>query len=1084
MKHCFVKQGITICLSLFILFIAFSHTSHAADKPQLILDPSLQKVDVYDDLHVLYDNAAELTIDDVASALYEERFIPFEKIEQKKGYYNSTRWLRFDVVNDTEKQDWILEFAFSLIYEIDLYTVDETGITHLRTTGSHFPFHDRDIKNRYFAINLAITPHETQTFYAVVNGGGDLYPPINIWDETAFIEKTQLEFSLLGLFYGMIFVMILYNFFLFFSLRIKSYLYYVITITFTLIGNLSADGLAYQYFWPNAPTWNAHASVFLVTVACIFILIFTRNFLDTDIYIPKFKGYVYGLISLNLLVLLLLFFFRNFATNLMTLVTLLTFFSVLTIAFLSLKRGVRQARFFVIGWVIFLLGVSITILERIAIIPYSTITEYAGQITLTIEVILLSFALADKINIMRIEKNQAKQQALDSQQIALESLQKADELKDDFLAVTSHELKTPLYGMIGIAESLRDGITGEVSTAMKDQLELIITSGDRLTYLVNDILDLTKLKNNALVVQLKAVHLFGLVKAIFTICQPLIKNKPIKLENKIPESLPAILADPNRLQQILYNLIGNAIKYTDKGEVSITVEQLGNEMKVFVRDTGRGIPKRLQKQIFKPFTQGDASLSRRENGTGIGLNITRELIHLHGGVIAVDSVVGKGTTFSFTLPIANDQHATDEVAVTVSALSPREVIITPHANVTATRQATILVADDEPVNLQVLTNQLYLEGYKVITASSGEAVFDIVNQHEIDLVILDIMMPNASGYDVCQQLREVYSLMELPILMLTAKNLIRDRVMAFELGANDYLAKPCDKSELISRVKTLVKLKHLNQELSIMNVELEEKVKARTFELEDANTNLNKLNENLISMAKSRRQLLGNIAHELGTPVMMVHSYLQALQEGLIDSEDTYYNHLVFEKITLLNRLINDLSDLAKLEAGQASLNAKRLNLHEWLAHTCNKIQFDVTRFNRIFEKESQFANTANYSCCIDPIRMDQVFTNLLSNAVKNTDEAVGLISISVLINPHKDYVTIIFKDNGYGVEKDMLPFLFERFYKSVKLISTDKTEGTGLGLAIVKEIINGHHGKIAVESELKRGTTFYITLPIQKIIR
>ena len=167
------------------------------------------------------------------------------------------------------------------------------------------------------------------------------------------------------------------------------------------------------------------------------------------------------------------------------------------------------------------------------------------------------------------------------------------------------------------------------------------------------------------------------------------------------------------------------------------------------------------------------------------------------------------------------------------------------------KRAKILVADDEPVNLQVLMNQLTLEGYEVITASNGEEVLRIIDEQSIELLILDIMMPKMSGYEVCQRLRKKYSLMELPILMLTAKSQVRDKITSFEVGANDYLAKPCDKQELLSRVKTLIRLRSLNQKLITMNLQLEEKVKERTQALEVANDDLTKMNDDLITMAKS-----------------------------------------------------------------------------------------------------------------------------------------------------------------------------------------------------------------------------------------
>lgn len=1056
----------------------------AKSSQPLYLEPTTDRIDVYENLHLLYDNDQELSVEAIVLLDTSEAFTNFKQIKQKTGYYTSTRWLRFDVQNDTNERSWILEFAFPLIYQIDLYTMDADEVIHLQTTGSNYPFHERELKNRYFGLSLDISPHTTRTYYVKVIGGGDLYPPISIWNPTAYAEKNQVETTILGLFYGMIFVMIMYNFFLFIALRMRSYLYYVLTISSILIANLAADGFAFQYFWPNQPAWNANASIFWVTMTCMFILLFTKSFLDTRIYAPKFTYYIYSLIGVNALTLITLLFSRNIASNLMTFSALVTFLVVLAVGFISLIRGARQARFFIIGWLIFLIGVSVTILERIAVIPYSIFTEYAGQFSLAVEVMLLSFALADKINIMRLEKSMAKQEAIHSQKIAMESLQKADQLKDDFLAVTSHELKTPLHGMIGIAESLRDGVTGTVTDKTKEQLELIITSGNRLSHLVNDILDFTEINNDGLHLKLKPVHLFGLVEAIFTICQPLIKEKQIKLVNQIPESFPSILADQNRLQQIFYNLIGNAIKYTDKGDVSISVNLIGSSVAISVKDTGPGISIQQQKVIFKPFTQGEDSLIRSETGSGIGLNITKELIRLHGGKLTVDSHLGKGTTFLFTLPIARDEKLTSkdvsqEISATLTPMKDQKDLIYPLYNGNLRNKATIVVADDEIINLQVLTNHLHLEGYKVITVSSGEAVFDIVHKQAVDLVILDIMMPKVSGYEVCQRLRERYSLMELPILMLTAKNQTQDRITAFELGANDYLVKPCDKSELVSRVKTLLRLKYLNQELYTMNTELEEMVKERTLKLRKANIDLKRLNDNLLTMAKSRRQLLANIAHELGTPVMMVHSYLQALQGGLIDSTNAYYNDIVHEKITLLNRLINDLSDLALLEGGQTNLNRKGVHLNEWLLHTCNKIKFDTERFARTFEM--QIPNNPDYKCYIDTVRMDQVFMNLVSNAVKNTEESDGKISVSASIHPKAKSLSIDFTDNGFGMDQAQLPNLFERFYQAPTTISDDTTKGTGLGLAIVKEIIHGHEGKITVKSTVDIGTTFSITLPIEK---
>lgn len=292
----------------------------------------------------------------------------------------------------------------------------------------------------------------------------------------------------------------------------------------------------------------------------------------------------------------------------------------------------RAARFFVIGWLVFLTGTFITILERAIVIPYSIFTEYAGQGALSIEVVLLSLALADKINIMRKEKEKAERVARESQELAIESLRKTDELKDEFLAIISHELRTPLYGMVGIAESLQDGVAGKVSGGMRNQLDMIIMSGRRLSHLVNDILDLSKLKHNTLSIELKQVNLYDLVKVVFTICQPLLKEKQVRLVNRISPKLPVVLADPGRLQQIMYNLVGNAITYTEVGEVVVTAESVENDfIKVYVADTGKGIDPEFHNHIFEPFQQGNSTIfSEFTAGAGIGLSVTKRLINLHG----------------------------------------------------------------------------------------------------------------------------------------------------------------------------------------------------------------------------------------------------------------------------------------------------------------------------------------------------------------------------------------------------------------------------------------------------------------------
>ncbi|MEQ8754048.1 MAG: response regulator [Coleofasciculus sp. G1-WW12-02] len=394
------------------------------------------------------------------------------------------------------------------------------------------------------------------------------------------------------------------------------------------------------------------------------------------------------------------------------------------------------------------------------------------------------------------------------------ALQRLDQLKDEFLANTSHELRTPLNGIIGIAESLIDGAAGPLSQVQMANLAMVVSSGKRLQSLINDILDFAKLKNHDIELHRKSVDFRQITEVVLTLSRTLIRGKSLELKNEIPEDFPGIDGDENRLQQIMYNLVGNAIKFTESGSVTVSATQKQDRAEVTVADTGIGIAPDNFEDIFKSFEQLDASVSRPYRGTGLGLSITKQLIELHGGTIRVESELGQGSRFIFTLPISSQpikpssEYSTEITKMRdYSTLSPSE----PLPRVSKTGEFTILVVDDEPINLQVVTNHLSVHNYAIVQATSGmEALAKIERGFKPDLVILDIMMPRMSGYEVCQKIRQRFPANEMPIIMLTAKEQVSDLVEGLNVGANDYLTKPISKHELIARIKTHLYLSKIN----------------------------------------------------------------------------------------------------------------------------------------------------------------------------------------------------------------------------------------------------------------------------------
>ena len=318
----------------------------------------------------------------------------------------------------------------------------------------------------------------------------------------------------------------------------------------------------------------------------------------------------------------------------------------------------------------------------------------------------------------------------------LVQLQQLDKLKDQFLANTSHELRTPLNGIIGLAESLLDGVSGQLPDKARQNLTMVAQSGRRLANLVNDILDFSKLNTRTIELHRQPVDLHELTETVLSLSAPLIGDKPLELLNAVPADLPAAMVDGDRVQQILHNLIGNGIKFTDSGSVTVSAVAEREGLKVSVTDTGIGIAAQQLDSIFTAFEQGDGSAGRQFGGTGLGLAVSQQLVQLHGGRLTVESVPGQGATFQFTLPeSAEDAVPQAQATPTVARLNalsaqmaevsrPPAVVEPVDGGDTVFR---ILLVDDEPVNRQVLLDHLGSGHFQLVEAGGGEQALQLLD---------------------------------------------------------------------------------------------------------------------------------------------------------------------------------------------------------------------------------------------------------------------------------------------------------------------------------------------------------------------
>lgn len=380
-----------------------------------------------------------------------------------------------------------------------------------------------------------------------------------------------------------------------------------------------------------------------------------------------------------------------------------------------------------------------------------------------------------------------------------------DKLKDEFLVKTSHELRTPLHIILNLTKALIEGKKGPLNEKQQENLFFIDSEGKRLNRLVEDLLDASQFNKEEDNLKITAVKPYYIIENIITELGVVIpSSKNIYFENKIPPSFPAFKVDEDKFIQIIYNLIENAVKYTERGKIIISAELNNGYGIILVEDTGVGIKEEDIKLIFDSFYQGKEE-GQYNNGLGLGLSIVKHLVDIQNGQVEVESNYGEGTTFKIILPIYEEgllsaSNDSNLVSMNKDFEGVKDIYNLSH-------NYNVLVVDDEIANQKVLGDIISEMNIKTYYANNGEEALQCLDKEKIDLVILDFMLPDMPGDKICKIIRKKYSMAELPILVLTASGRNADLLNAFHYGANDFLKKPADGKELKSRINSLLLMK-------------------------------------------------------------------------------------------------------------------------------------------------------------------------------------------------------------------------------------------------------------------------------------
>lgn len=611
-------------------------------------------------VQVLEDPAGEATIDDVAAGELAGSFRHLETASLNAGYSRSAFWLKvvlnYRPVDPDAAPDWLLELAYPPMDHVDLYLPDESGRLSLAwQTGDMLPFSSRQIKQNNYLFDLNVKPNQPQTVYLRVASHGSIQAPLILWSSHAYIEDQPGRLYILGIIYGVLAGMLAYNLFIFLSVRDPSYLYYILYITCFGLYQVSVNGAGIEFLWPDNPWWANVSTTFLISAAIVFASQFSRTLLQT----PKLGRWldlplVLMMICAGAIMVLSLVTDYGLALRLVTGLVLVFTLAVFFIGIVAGLKGQRVARYFILAWSAFLLGGAINATMLLGFLPNTFLTMYASQIGSVIEVALLSLALADRINSMR--EQQAKITAQASRDLALLNQQLAisNRLKDEFLATLTHELRTPMNGVIGSLELMQmEGTQEDIELYRQTASD----SAQNMMGIVNGILTLTELQAGRIEARNEMFSLRHVLFQVRSSHEPQAREKGLTMSVDVDEAMPdSLMGDAAKLRQCMECLLDNAVKFTSTGTVKIRVSGQYSDAQhvrllIDVIDTGIGFSRLDEATLYQTFFQVDGSMTREYGGLGIGLAICRQLIELQGGRLSHQSEPGAGSQFRLSLDV-------------------------------------------------------------------------------------------------------------------------------------------------------------------------------------------------------------------------------------------------------------------------------------------------------------------------------------------------------------------------------------------------------------------------------------------------